>query len=379
MRQFYELLAANFKMTVRNKQALFWLFLFPVMLMALFGIAFAGGEPTPGIALVDLDKSAMTRGMREGFTAAKIVKLRTFSSVKHAKSELSKGNVDGVIVLRRGTQGEVQEALASRNRAIVQKTGIAPASPPTRIDFYYDPSNTFVSGVARGITANVVDGIDRKVGGSPKLLELKNHSVRQRNLRYIDFLVPGIIAMTLMNSAMFGLGGTIVSYRERGILRRLKVTPQPLTMFVSAQIVNQLAFSILRALMLILVARVLFDVRVLGSYFALLAVILAGSLTFVTIAFAVASFSKNREIADSIGNLLTMPMMFLGGVFFPVENAPAWIQPLIKALPLKYLADAARAVMIKGEGLAAVRLDLAVLFAITLVFFAVSAWLWRWE
>lgn len=368
MRQFFALLAANFKMTIRNRQALFWLFLFPVMLMGLFGIAFAGGEAKPILGLVDLDKSTLSRGVRGGFEEAGVIELHNYRAVKQAKTKLKDGTIDGVVVLRRGMADTVGKTMA----------GKAPAKQ-AKVDLYYDPSDTFISEVARGMTANVLNEIDRSVSGAPRLLELTSHSVRQRNLRYIDFLVPGIIAMTLMNSAMFGLGGTIVNYRERGILRRLKVTPQPLTLFLSAQITNQLIFSVLRAVLLIAVARLFFDVRVLGDYTVLFAVIVIGSLAFVTIAFTVASFSKNREVADSIGNLITMPMMFLGGVFFPMDNVPAWIQPLIKALPLKYLADATRSVMIKGDGLMSIWLELSVLSAVTLVFFVTSVLMWRWE
>lgn len=369
MRQFYELLVANFKMTVRNRQALFWLFLFPVMMMGLFGIAFAGGQPEPKLGLVDLDRTAMSRTVREGFDQAKVLDIKTYRVVESAQADLKDGDLDGVVVLRDGLAETVGQALGGSTGRV----------RTAKIDLYFDPSDTFVSDVARGVVAGVLDEIDRAAGGPPKLLELESHSVRQRNFRYIDFLVPGIIAMTLMNSAMFGLGGTIVSYRERGILRRLKVTPQPLPVFLSAQIANQLLFSILRAVLLVVVARVFFDVSVVGSYFALFVVIIVGSLCFVTIAFTVASVSKNREISDSISNLITMPMMFLGGVFFPVESAPAWIQPLISALPLKYLADATRNVMIKGDGLASIGFQLTVLAAVTVVFFVASVLMWRWE
>jgi len=370
LRQFYELLAANFKMTIRNRQALFWLFLFPVMMMGLFGIAFAGGQPEPKLGLVDLDRSEMSRTVREGFDQAKVLDIKSYRALESAQADLKDGDLDGVVVLRDGLAETVGQASRAGSTSRVRTA---------KIDLYFDPSNTFVSGVARGVAAGVLDEIDRAAGGTPKLLELESHSVRRRNFRYIDFLVPGIIAMTMMNSAMFGLGGTIVSYRERGILRRLKVTPQPLPVFLSAQITNQLLFSILRAVLLVAVARVFFDVSVVGSYFTLLVIIIIGSLCFVTIAFTVASVSKNREVSDSISNLITMPMMFLGGVFFPVESAPAWIQPLISALPLKYLADATRSVMIKGGGLASIGLELTILIAVTLVFFIASILMWRWE
>lgn len=357
------------------------------MLMVLFGIAFAGGQSEPELGLVDLDNTEISKGAGDGFSRAKIVKINEYQTVKAAKVALKQGSIDGVVVMRAGMGDAVKNALINDERRRAQGMPLgtteadaaAPQPRQAQIDLYYDPSNTFVSEVVRGIVANVLDEVDRAASGAPKLLKLESHSVRQRGLRYIDFLVPGIIAMTMMNSAMFGLGGTIVNYRERGILRRLKVTPQPLTVFISAQIANQLLFSVIRAVLLIMVARLLFDVHVLGNYLVLLAVVLVGSLCFVTIAFTVASFSKNREVADSIGNVITMPMMFLGGVFFPVESAPGWIQPLISALPLKYLADATRGVMIRGDGLLSVTFELSVLLAVTLVFFIASTLMWRWE
>ena len=411
MRQFIDLLVANFKMTIRNKQALFWLFLFPLIMMSLFGIVFGGGESKPKLGLVDLDNSKLSREIGDGFKKAKVVKVSKMNSVAAARAKLKAGNLDGVVVLRDGFSADLGRAIKAnetrRMSAITARLGQSAAYPgqqspggavpaptgapalkppaktapltPAKVDLYYDPSATFASQVARGVVANVLGYVDRAVGQAPTLISLESHSVRQKNLRYIDFLVPGIIAMTLMNSAMFGLAGTIVTYRERGILRRLKVTPQPLTTFLAAQITNQLTFSILRVVLLIAVARALFNVHVIGSYLSLLVVVIIGSLAFVTIAFAIASFSKNREISDTVSNIISMPMMFLGGVFFPVDGAPAWIRPLINALPLKYLGDAMRGVMIKGDSLKAISTDLWVLVGVTFIFFLISMKLWRWE
>lgn len=370
-------------MTVRNKQSLFWLFVFPLLMMSLFGVVFGGGEAKPKLGVVDLDHTRLSRSVTDGFGKAKVVRVYKIAAVKAAKDRLKAGNLEGVIVIRDGFATELGQAIKTNEAARMSAValGAAEAKPlvPAKVDLYYDPSATFASQVARGVVANVLGAVDRAVGRAPSLIALKSHSVRQTNLRYIDFLVPGIIAMTLMNSAMFGLAGTIVNYRERGILRRLKVTPQPLTTFLGAQITNQLLFSILRAALLIGVARLLFDVHVIGSYLTLLVVVIVGSLTFVTIAFAIASFSKNREISDTLSNIISMPMMFLGGVFFPVDGAPAWIQPLIKILPLKYLGDAMRGVMVKGDSLQAISTDMWVLVAVTFVFFLISLKMWRWE
>lgn len=360
MSRFLALLSANIKMTLRNTQAIFWMFLFPLIMMSLFGIVFGGGQAKPKVAVVRLDNSPLAVSVNRAFGKVKVVRRYDEDNESVAVKRLKSGRYDAVLVLRQGFASGLPRV-------------------PAKVDLYYDPASTFASQVARGTVTSVLGEINRGISKAPVLLTAKSHSVRQQNLRYIDFLVPGIVAMTLMNSALFGLGGTIVNYRERGILRRLKVTPQPLTQFVAAQVGNQVFFSIIRALLLILAARLLFGVHVLGNYLALMVVIIVGSLCFVTVAFAIASFAKNREISDTLSNIISMPMMFLGGVFFPVDNAPQWIKPVIRVLPLKYLADAMRDIMIKGNALATVRGELWVLLGVTGFFFLLSLRLWRWE
>lgn len=359
MRRFFDLLVANIKMSLRNRQAIFWMFVFPVLLMSLFGIVFSSDERKANVVVVNNDDSALARSISEGFEKVKAMKVKK-AGEKGAISQLKAGKVDAVLVFEKGFASNFPKE-------------------PAKINFYYDPSATFISAAVRSTIASVLSEINQNINKTPRLLALKSHSVRSKSLRYIDFLVPGIIAMTLMNSALFGLGGTIVGYRERGILRRLKVTPQPLTQFIAAQISNQLIFSIIRALLLILVAKLLFGVNMVGNWGLLFLVVIIGSLTFVTLAFTIASFSKNREVADTLGNIITMPMMFLGGVFFPVDSAPSWIKPVIRVLPLRYLADAMRDVMVKGEVFANIQRDLGILLAITFVFFLASVRLWRWE
>lgn len=408
MRSYFDLLVANFKMTVRNRQSLFWLFVFPVLMMSLLGLVFGGAEQQEAkIAVAQADKGEIARNIVKSFDGIKAFKV-TKKEKTAALKDLKDGKVDAVLVLDKGFADDIEQALLKKssmtspprmpedqayfkqnsqpdmgegqvagglsNRQAVGSNWIKPA----KVELYYDPSATFTSQAVRNAVTNILGEINRRMSGAPVLLSYESHSVRSKGLRYIDFLVPGIIAMTLMNSALFGLSGTVVNYRERGILRRLKVTPQPLSGFIAAQISNQLLFAILRAALLIGVGRLLFDVAVLGDYLALLAVVIIGSLCFTTVAFSVASFAQTRETADTLSNIISMPMMFLGGVFFPVDSAPSWIQPVIKLLPLKYLGNAMRDVMIKGADLWSVRSDLYVLFGVTAFFFVLSVRLWKW-
>lgn len=367
MQRFFALLKANIKMTLRNNQSLFWMFVFPVLLMTLFGIIFSNNAAKPRLALVNEDQTKASQSIVLQIKKVKVLNVILLPDKKKAKKELEEGSFDGLLVFKKG--------LGNRLQAMVFKL----ANKPAQIDLYFDPSATSSSQVVQTTVANIFTQLEKGVLKQPSLFKINRKSVRLASLRYIDYLLPGMIAMTLMNSALFGLGGTIVNYRERGILRRLMVTPQPLSQFIAAQIGNQLIFSILRALLLIAVAVIFFQVKIVGSYWLLFLIVIIGSLTFVTVAFTVASFAKNREVADTLSNIISLPMMFLSGVFFPVDNAPAWIKPFIQVLPLKYLADAFRAVMIKGQSLAAVERSMLILLAITVVFFILSVKLWRWE
>jgi ABC-2 type transport system permease protein len=368
------------------------MFVFPVLLMSLMGIVFTGGTSKPKVAVVDRDHSTLSKAVVKAFKGAKLYRLE-ITSLDKAKSRLKKGKVNAVIIVEKQFGEKImakKTALNVSNKA--NQLELRPSQspqppivsnpeklPPGTIKLLYDPSDIALSQMVQSSALSVIQEMDSKFNQTPELIKVRSHSVRSQGLRYIDFLVPGIIAMTLMNAALFGLGGTVVNYRERGILRRMKVTPQPLTAFVAAQISNQLLFSIIRAALLVIVGVLFFKVAVLGDYLSLAVIVIAGSLCFITIAFSVASFSKNREIADTLSNIISLPMMFLGGVFFPVDAAPKWVQPVIKAMPLKYLADAMRDIMVKGSSLSSQTGNLLVLLLVTAIFFVASILLWRWE
>jgi len=356
--RFTSLLLANIKMTVRNKQTLFWMILFPILMMGIFGIIFSNDQGEAKVCVVDLDKSTLSRSIVTGLEKVDKIKVEK-DSKKQGLEKLREAKVDAVLVLEKGfSRGFPQE--------------------PADIELYYDPSSTR-SQMMHGAVSAVLNGVERSMIKVPALIKVKSNSVQSNELDYIDFLLPGILAMSLMNAGLFGLANEMVSRREKGVLRRLKLTPMPLSQFIGAGIVNQLLVTIVQAILLIAVGRFVFGVEVVGSMPALLVVVLIGAVCFTTIGFVIASFSKTAEAAATLGNIIGMPMMFLGGVFFPVDNVPEWVKPLIKILPLKYLADSLREIMIRGESLVSVRNELYMLLAITAVLFLVSIKFFRWE
>ena len=175
------------------------------------------------------------------------------------------------------------------------------------------------------------------------------------------------------------LSSSFVTYRQRGILRRIKGTPFPLWAFIMSRISTQIIIAIVQAAMLLALAVILFDVHVSSSYVALLVLVTLGALAFLSIGFVVSAFAPNSDTADSAGSAITLPMMFLGGVFFPVDDAPSWLQPLIQILPLSHLADGLRSVIIDGAGLTDVWLPVLVMLATAGIGLLIAVRFFRWE
>lgn len=356
--RFTSLVLANIKMTLRNKQALFWLLVFPIFMMGLFGIVFGRDQGEAKIAVVDMDKSTLATSITSGLKHVDKLKIER-GSRSHEMNQLKNARVDAVLVLEKGFSKGFPKH-------------------PANIKLYYDPAASR-SQMMRGTVSAVLNGIERSMIKTPPLLTIQSKSVQSHQLDYIDFLLPGILAMSLMNSGLYGVASATVSRREKGVLRRLKLTPMPLSQFIGAGILNQLFISIVQTVLLVVVGKYAFGVNIIGGIIPMFTAVIIGSLCFITLGFTIASFAKTVEVADTFGNLIGMPMMFLGGVFFPVDNVPAWIKPVIKVLPLKYLADSLRDIMIQGQALSTVKYNLLTLLGVTAVLFIISVRFFRWE
>jgi ABC-2 type transport system permease protein len=217
------------------------------------------------------------------------------------------------------------------------------------------------------------------VAGGPPPLPIEERPVTAQDVSFMDIFAPGILAMSLMNSGVIGLATAFVTYRERGILRRIQVTPFPLTSFILARVISQLLVAGLQAVILIGMAWLFFGLHLRGNPLVLLLAIVAGALAFLAIGFAISGIAPNAETAASYANLITFPMLFLSGIFFSMENAPAWLRPITKVLPLSYLVDALREPMSFGNGLSAIWLDLLALILTFIIAMAIAVRFFRWD
>jgi ABC-2 type transport system permease protein len=363
MRAFLDFLKAFTLMFLRNRQALFWTFFFPVLLMGLLGVVFGHGfGGSLNLAIVKLDDGMVANVMVQSFKNAEGVSVSQPATEAEALAQLKDGAVQGVLVLPPGLQRRFAEGDAT-----------------TRLPFHYDDANLATAGQITGVTQQIVEAVGNGIAKVQPKLGIRPLGVKSKSLDYLDFLVPGIVALSIMQTAIFGIAGTMVTYKEKGVLRRLRATPLPMRSFMGSNVTVRVVTALIQTAIVLAVGMLLFHVTVNGSLLLVAVVAVVGAGCFVSLGFAIAAVSKNQEVAQALMNVVQTPMMFLSGIFFPMANAPAWIQPIVKVLPLTYLANALRAVIIDDASLWAVRWDLFILLAATGVFVALAWRFFRWE
>ena len=197
-------------------------------------------------------------------------------------------------------------------------------------------------------------------------------------IRYIDWVIPGILGMNMMYSALWGVGYVVVRYRQAGYLKRLKATPLTKFEFLSAQVMSRLMVTLSASTIVFVGTNVVLDYKMVGSIWLLVLIALIGALSMITMGLAIASRTESKEFADGLLNALTFPMLLLSEVWFSLEGSPDWVQWIAATLPLTHMLDAARAVMLDDAGLLEIAPNLAVLLGFCVVGMGLSTRLFKW-
>ncbi len=208
---------------------------------------------------------------------------------------------------------------------------------------------------------------------------LQRNAVSGEPVRYVDWLVPGLLGMNIMFSSLWGVGWVIVRYRKNGVLRRLRATPLTAGEFLMAQTISRFMIVVVVNILVFAITLFTLDFPMRGSYLALLVVLLAGSLALISIGLAIAARISSEELASGLLNVFAVPMMILSGVWFSVEGSNVWVQGFADILPLTHMVDAARRIMLDGAGLNDVGFEVGVLSAMAVVIFYGCAKFFRWQ
>ena len=208
---------------------------------------------------------------------------------------------------------------------------------------------------------------------------LHKQTVTGKQIRYVDWVIPGILSMNMMFSALFGVGYVIVRYRKNGMLKRLKATPVTAFEYLGAQIVSRLLLIVAITIFIFYGTNYIIGYAMYGSPLNLFLVFTLGAINLISLGLIIAARVRSEETAGGLLNLLSWPMMFLSGVWFSLEGTNPVMQKIAQFLPLTHVTAAARAIMIDGAGLADVSTHLLILLGQTIVFLIIGAWLFRWE
>lgn len=362
MRSFAKIFIYDLKITLRQRESLFWLLIFPLLLMVILGVVFgSAGNVKLKIGLVDLDGSQMSRAVVQAFRGIDALEVEV-GSEEAERAALRDGDRNGVLIIPAGFGERLAAGTSSEVTVIINQSEVTTAQ----------------------ITSSTLRGIVGKMGqvmsGVPELIEVKEEEEKEvEDFEYIDFMIPGILAMVVMFGGLTGYALEIATYREKGILRRIKVSPLHLPTFLAGGIASVLVFSLLQAAVLLAFGSLVFKLKISGNYLYMAVIVLLGAVSFLAVGFLIASLTKNARSAGLAAQAIGMPMMFLSGIFFSVEWVPTPVRVIARCLPLYYLGDGLREVMIHSASLFAVWLDIVVLAGMGLVAFALAARFFRWE
>ena len=333
-----QLTLVRFREFIREPEAVFWVFVFPLLLAAGLGLAFRN---TPAEVL-----NVAVVGDGKAFGNAPAVAVESFHSVD-----------DGLRALREGIVSLLVEPLGDGS-----------------VRYHYDDTNP------EGRDARMrTDMALQQSAGRQDPVVVQDQLMHEAGSRYIDFLVPGLLGMNLMGGSIWGMGFAIVDARRRKLMKRLIATPMPRHYFLSSFLIARLAMLVLEVGVFLGFAVLVVGVPVRGSLLLVSTICVFGALAFGALGLLLSSRARTVEAASGLMNLAMLPMWILSGVFFSAQRFPDVVQPIIKALPLTALNDALRATILQGSTLVQIAPQIGVLAAWLVVCFPVALWLFRWR
>jgi ABC-type multidrug transport system permease subunit len=334
----YQLTSIRFRLVLREPEAIFWIFIFPILLAVGLGIAFRNRPPDI------LPVGATTPALTQALAADKGLRAVQMDEAAGA------------------------HALATGNILLLAE------AKPDGVAYRYDDTNPDAR------TARLIaDRAIQAAAGRHDAVTAANELVQEKGSRYIDFVVPGLLGMNLMGSAMWGLGFSIVDGRQKKLLKRMVASPMPKWQYLAAYLLSRLGLLVVEVAIFLGFARLAFGVPFRGPLWELGFVCLLTSIVFSALGLLVASRAKTMEGVSGLMNLVMLPMWILSGVFFSASRFPAVVQPFVKALPLTAAIDAMRSNMLQGVTLPHLWMPVGILVFWFVAPFAVALKIFRWR
>lgn len=348
MKQLLILTSVELKEYIREPGIIFWAILFPILLALGLGMAFSGsGSQDRTVALL-CEKNCEQAFSKLG-DQLKVGNDKTgYTNFDFKKTTWD----EAVLMLKQGKTG-----------LVIEENDLG------EYIYHFDPANTD----ARLSYMQLSDHF-KKVNSNEEEISV----LKQKGTRYVDFLVPGLMAIGIMMSCMWGISYSNVDKRNKKLLRRMIATPMKKSSYVAAQLIGRIIMSAVEASLLFLVTHWVFNITITGSIIALILMFIAGNVLFAGLAWLLASRTSKTQIANGLINLVIMPMMILSGIYFSYHNFPDFMIDIIQWLPLTILADGIRSIFIEGAGISQVINGVLILTLTGVILLSIGIRVYKW-
>jgi ABC-2 type transport system permease protein len=349
---FRSLSLAMFRGFVRDRVALVFSILIPVLFLLLFGSIYKDSG-TPRISVIEVGRVRLLDQASAG----------------------SHGQLGKVMTITRNGSlaAALQDVRAGTDDAAVQQQG-------SSLIVHYSIADQVTAGVVQAVFASLVQQANQAASGRPPAFQLTTAQVEDKSLKAIQYIAPGLLGWAIASGAAFGAAITLVTWRKDKLLRRLRLAPISTASVVTARLGVSLAVAMIQlAVFLAIATRPYFGLKLTASWWMAIPVVAAGTLAFMSIGLLTGAVAKSQQAATAIANLIILPMAFLGGAFIPLDFAPAWIRDVSYAMPLRYLVTGMQDVMARGEGPASALPAIGILLGLTAVLTLIAVRVFRWD
>ncbi|WP_026425188.1 ABC transporter permease [Actinokineospora inagensis] len=346
MSPFRSLSTAMVKSFIRDKATLFFAFVMPLMFLVIFGLLFRDiGSEKIKIGVYG-DGAVITALDRSG-----VVDIQRFTSLDDGIAKVRAGDLPG----------------------LVEATG-------DNVVLRFAASNQAQAGTVQGLVAGVTQQLNVAESGKPPKYDFRAEQVEDASLKPIQYLTPGILSWGIATTAVFGTSISLVNWRRKQILRRLRLAPIGATTILTSRLVVTVGVALAQALLFIGIALIpVFGLTLSGTWWMSVPIFVSGVLAFFTIGMLVGAVCKTEEAATGAANIVVLPMAFLSGTFFPIDQAPKWLQAVSQVFPLRHMNDGMMDFLVRGKGPQALLLPCGVLLGFTLVVAFIASRVFTWE
>ena len=374
-KQLFQLIKANSLETIREPGVLFWGIAFPILMSLGLGVAFTNKQDVVR-KVAFIDKLSINNNLPDS-----IFKIETFIK-KNAIAEKSdnEGVLNYKIVLKNDKLGNTTFLFRRTNWATAMKLlkqgkiNLILDENNNQVEYHFDPLNPDAQ-----LTYIKLSKIINEKNIVVKETETSIKPMTLSGTRYVDFLVPGLMAMGIMMSCLWGISYGIIEKRTKKLLRRMVATPMRKSNFLISIITVRVAMTFIESALLFLFTHFAFGISIQGSVPALFVIFIAGNIAFAGISVFISSNTSKTEIGNGLINAVVMPMMILSGIFFSYHNFPDWAIPIIQKFPLTMVADDMRSIFVEGAGFSQISMHAGILTLIGVVFFSAGIKLFKWH